>query len=257
MSTDKKSIDWYIEHATDYINHVRNPGQSVYHSLYEKPAMYSLLPSLKGKTVISLGCGSGEDCHYLAQQGAKKVVGTDITKPLLDAAQAAYPECEYRLMDMEQLDFEEASFDFAYSSLAIHYIENWTKVFSEVYRILKPDSYFLFSCEHPIFSSMFTTKDDGVINVQELSRTINADTKTVSIIGDYMTHRPSSTDIKMAVTVWHKPIGEISDEAAAAGFLIAAIKEPKPLPKMQELSKKDYDTLTKIPEFIIFKLYKP
>jgi SAM-dependent methyltransferase len=256
MSTNDRSLDWYNEHAEEYTNHVRNPNESIYHSLYEKPAMYNLLPDLRGKSVISLGCGSGEDCHYIKQRGASKVTGVDISEQLLKAASSAYPECDFRLMNMENLAFDDGSFDFAYSSLAIHYIENWSKTFNAVYRVLKSNSYFLFSCDHPVYSAMKITQNDENIKVRQLSRTLKKDTKEATIVGDYLTHSAIVETAGMAVTTWHKPIGEIAEEATKAGFLIANIHEPKPLPKMQQLSPKDYKTLTKIPEFIIFKLYK-
>ena len=225
MSTDDRSLDWYNEHAEEYTSHVRNPDDSIYHSLYEKPAMYNLLPDLNGKSVISLGCGSGEDCNYIKQHGASNVVGIDISEQLLKAASSAYPKCDFKLMNMEDLAFDNGSFDFAYSSLAIHYIENWSKTFNEVYRVLKPNSYFLFSCEHPVFSAMQITQNDKNIKVRQLSRTLQRDTNEVTIIGDYLTHRAIAEEFGMAVTTWHKPIGEIVAEATQARFLIANIHE--------------------------------
>lgn len=256
MPINERSKDWYKQNAEAYVRHVRNPDESIYHSLYEKPAMYNMLPDLQGKTVLSLGCGSGEDCHYLAQHHTDKVVGIDITEGLIKAAEAAYPESEYHVMDMEHLEFDDGSFDFAYSSLAIHYLEDWAQAFKEVYRVLKPGSFFLFSCGHPVFSAMHDAKDSEGLRVQELSRTSRHKSNEVTIVGDYMTHQPIVEGIGMAVTTWHKPISEISSEATGSGFLIADISEPMPLAKMKELSPKDYNTLVKIPEFIIFKLIK-
>lgn len=259
MSTDERSINWYNEHADEYTGHVRTPDDSIYHSLYEKPAMYALLPDLHGKAVLSLGSGSGEDCNHLRRQGASRVVGIDIAEKLVNIAKDTYPECDFQIMDMEHLTFQNASFDFAYSSLAIHYIEDWRKVFQEAYRVLKPNSYFLLSCSHPVYSAMHTVEDDGTIKKAELSRTRDRSTNTVKIVGDYLSRQavrmPESSS--MAVTTWHKPISEISSEATSAGFLIAGIHEPRPLPRMKELSPKDYDTLLKIPNFVIFKLLKP
>lgn len=259
MSTDQRSINWYNEHAANYTAHVRNSDDSIYHSLYEKPAMYSMLPKLDGTTVLSLGCGSGEDCNYLRSVGAKHVIGVDISSKLIDIAKTSYPDCEFQVMDMEHLAFPDASFDFAYSSLAIHYIKDWQQVFKEVYRVLKPDSYFLFSCNHPVYSAMHAVSDDGEVKKVELSRTRDRQTNNVKIVGDYLSRQaiqpPEGSG--MEVTTWHKPIGEISREATEAGFLIAEINEPQPLPKMQELSPKDYETLMKIPNFVIFNLLKP
>src|SRR5438876_89922 len=115
MSTDDRSVSWYNEHADGYTAHVRNPDESIYHSLYEKPAMYNMLPDLQGKTVISLGCGSGEDCKYLQSKGAERVIGIDISKELIGIARTSYPSCEFEVMDMEQLEFPDRGFDFVYS----------------------------------------------------------------------------------------------------------------------------------------------
>ena len=220
--------------------------------------MYKLLPGLKGKTTISLGCGSGEDCNYLKLQGAERVVGIDTSEKLIEIARTSYPDCDFQVMDMEQLDFTENSFDFAYSSLAIHYIENWHKVLSEVYRVLKPNSYFLFSCNHPVYSALETTVDNDNVKVHQLSRTKDKITDTVKVTGNYMSRQPIVINggNTMSVTTWHKAIGEIANEVTDVGFLIANIVEPMPLPKMKEIAPKDFETLSKIPNFIIFKLLK-
>lgn len=257
MSTDNRSIKWYNRHAADYAKHVRDETDSIYHSLYEKPAMYSLVPDLDGKTVISLGCGSGEDCEYLKRHGAGKVVGIDISENIIKIANSTYPDCDFMVMDMENLDFSDESFDFAYSSLAIHYIEDWHRAFKEVYRILKPGKNFLFSCEHPVASSMAITQNDENVKIQQLSRKRDKKSGKIEIIGDYLTRRTSGINIDWPVTIWHKSISEIVSEATDAGFLIVGICEPKPLEKMNEISPKAYQTLNKIPHFIIFKLLKP
>jgi ubiquinone/menaquinone biosynthesis C-methylase UbiE len=256
MSTDRLSIAYYNDNSEQYTKHVRNPDDSIYHSLYEKPAMYKLLPDLKGMTVISLGCGSGEDCNYLQTHEASKVVGIDISKGMIDIAKQSYSKCIFQVMDMEKLTFDDSSFDFAYSSLAIHYIDDWTKVFKQVYRILKPGSYFLFSCNHPISTSMEVMHDDDQMEVLELAYSKNKQTNQVSIRGDYMSRRSLPAHPDLSVTTWHKPIGEISSEATNAGFVIAAIVEPKPLPKMKEISDRNFKKLDKIPGFVIFKLLK-
>ena len=39
-----------------------------------------------GRTVIDLGCGSGEDAVQMAVRGAKRVIGIDIREHVLNAA---------------------------------------------------------------------------------------------------------------------------------------------------------------------------
>lgn len=256
MSTDDKTINWYNDNAEDYTKHVRDKSDSIYHSYYEKPAMYKLIPEIKNKKVISLGCGSGEDSHYLQSLGADSF-GIDISEELINIAKKTYPECTFTSMDMENLDFPDSSFDFAYSSLAIHYIENWTKTFKEVYRILKPNSYFLFSCGHPVKSSMAFSENETE-KIRQLSIIKNKKTKNLEIIGNYLDRKKLDTKFKdsTTVTTWHKSIGEIISEINEAGFLVENFIEPKPLLEMESISQNDFNRLNKIPEFMIFKLIK-
>lgn len=41
-------------------------------NLFEIPALFSLLPDLKGKKIMDLGCGFGEHCIQYVGNGAEK-----------------------------------------------------------------------------------------------------------------------------------------------------------------------------------------
>lgn len=257
MSTDQRSIDWYNNNAEAYATHVRDEDDSVFHHLYEKPAIYSLLPNLKGKKIISLGCGPGEDCIYLKTHGAESVTGIDISENLIKIAKKTYPELEFKVMDMEKMDFEDGSFDLAFSSLALHYTKDWEPVFNEVYRLLKPGSNFIFSCDHPVYNSMQTAENNEDTKIQQLARIKHKKTDKIEVVGDYLSISKSEDRSDFGVTCWHKPIGKMSEEIKKAGFVIDEILEPLPLEKMKTISPSNYETLSKIPYFIIFKLLKP
>ena len=49
-------------------------------NLFELPTLYELLPDLKGKRVIDLGCGTGERCIDYIKRGAASVTGIDISE---------------------------------------------------------------------------------------------------------------------------------------------------------------------------------
>ena len=55
-------------------------------NLFEIPALRSLLPDLKGKRILDLGCGFGEHCVEFVAKGAEKVVGIDISEKMLALA---------------------------------------------------------------------------------------------------------------------------------------------------------------------------
>lgn len=255
MATDKKSIDWYNNNAQYFTDHVKNPNDSILHSYYEKPAMYDLLPDLNGKEVLSIGCGPGEDSQHLKAQGARRSVGIDISQELIKIARQNHPDCEFEVMDMEHLMLPDSSFDFAFSSLALHYIEDWTRTMSEVHRVLKPGSFYLASAGHPVFTAMKVTERSKSKTRRELTAQSNKTSDTMEIVGDYLTHRIADDD-GWDVTSWHKPIGEMVAEIRAAGFEIDALVEPKPLEEMKSVKHRNYEMLSKIPYFVIFKLYK-
>ena len=54
---------------------------------------------------------------------------------------------------MEDVDFPDAAFDVALSSLALHYVADFGGMVEKVYRWLAPGGDFVFSIEHPIFTA--------------------------------------------------------------------------------------------------------
>ena len=256
MSTDKKTIDWYNAHAEEYEQHLLSPETSLYHAYYEKPAMYGLLPDLKGKEVISLGCGTGKDSKYLFDQGAKRSVGVDISEKQIEIAKKNYPECEFYLMDIEKIDFQEASFDFAYSSLAFQYLEDWEQALSVIYKVLKPGTKFLFSCEHPLHTAMEVTLKDDTRTERELSMKRDKVRNTYTVLGDYTHRHTTPTGISPDVTTWHKSFSDMFDQIRAAGFEVKSLVEPQPTEEMRKINPNEYEILKNLPFFIIFEAEK-
>jgi len=119
----------------------------------EWPSMRALIPDLRGRRVVDLGCGFGWFARWAREQGAASVLGLDVSLNMLARARDTSSDdaIHYEQADLEQLSLPQAGFDFAYSSLALHYIENITRVFAILHRALTPGSRFVFSTEHPIY----------------------------------------------------------------------------------------------------------
>lgn len=64
-------------------------GKQKPHTFIEKPAMHALLPDLKGKKVLCVGCGTGEECGELLGRGAI-VEGIDVSQTSIELARTAY-----------------------------------------------------------------------------------------------------------------------------------------------------------------------
>lgn len=120
--------------------------------------LQKLLPDFRGKTILDLGCGYGWHCKYAADHHASSVLGIDISQKMLQTARAinSAPQINYRCIAMEDLDLPENSFDVVLSSLAFHYIRDFEPLVAKIARWTREGGSFVFSVEHPVFTSYGT-----------------------------------------------------------------------------------------------------
>ncbi|UWZ93855.1 class I SAM-dependent methyltransferase [[Pasteurella] aerogenes] len=123
--------------------------------IVEKPTMLSLLPDLKGKRLLDMGCGCGEHLRLYLQHQAAFVVGIDLSKNMLQQAQQNLAEFapHFALYHcaMEQVDrLEEKAFDLVTSSFAFHYVEDFAALLPKIAQKLVLGGELIFSQEHPI-----------------------------------------------------------------------------------------------------------
>lgn len=261
MATDPNTVRHYNANAENYHRHVSDTSESIFHSYYEKPAIRTELPSLNGFEVISIGCGSGVDARWLKDNGAKRVVGIDISSSLIGIAKSNNPDIEFSVMDMEKTSFAAESFDLAYSSLAIHYVDDWTQPLKEVRRILKPGGLYVFSCGHPLDSAV-QYDVEGDYKYARLGRRVNQVSKERVVYGDYLAAvgggvKPVKGLLAGGeVTVFHRPISKMIEHILAAGFIIEKMVEPQPTAELQAVDPAHFEQLSKIPTFMIWVLRK-
>lgn len=251
----------YAEFAREWAEMVRN-GKHLSHRFYEKPAMYSKLPNLNNKRILCIGCGTGEECDYMFNLGAKEVVGIDVVKEMIDLAKESYPKIKFKIMDMKKIDFEENSFDFVYSSLALHYIKDWVPVLRTIHKILKRDGIFLFSTHHFNLGASQEVKKSwktgNPANGMILGYEEDNDTNEIKIYGDYHNERKISQvwfgDLN--VDFYHKKLQTMFHEIQQSGFEIKDIIEPEPKEELKKFDNNTFQILNKIPYFIIFEIRK-
>jgi ubiquinone/menaquinone biosynthesis C-methylase UbiE len=113
-----------------------------------------LLGDIRGKTVIDLGCGGGQNAVALAKMGAK-VTGVDFSQEQIRLAENL--ACEHsavidfitgEVSDLSLLP--ESTFDLAISACAIAYVPDIDSTFAEVFRVLKPGGKFILSDMNPL-----------------------------------------------------------------------------------------------------------
>lgn len=98
----------------------------------------------EGDVVIDLGSGAGLDCFLAAEKtgDSGKVIGIDMTEEMIEMARKNaekqdYKNVEFRLGDIEKLPIDDSSVDIAISNCVINLAPDKSKVFKEVYRVLK------------------------------------------------------------------------------------------------------------------------
>ncbi len=113
-----------------------------------------LLGELRGKRVLDLGCGNGSDAITLARHGAIVIALDGADAGLAHARARAEREevkVEWRKGDLADLAFLRAeSIDAAFSAFAVSEVEDVSRLFRQVQRVLKPSGPFVFSYEHPM-----------------------------------------------------------------------------------------------------------
>jgi SAM-dependent methyltransferase len=122
----------------------------------EEPAIRSLMPDLTGKRVLDMGCGFGHVARYVRKMGAAEVLGIDISDRMIEAARQATddPAILYAVKAMQDLEPTPNRFDVVVSSMALQYIDDYETVVQAVAQSLAIGGSFLFSIEHPIFTSL-------------------------------------------------------------------------------------------------------
>ncbi len=93
--------------------------------------------------IIDLGCGSGRDAKIFTSMGAD-VLGVDYCSNLIDIAKSHAPLANFKLMDIETMDFQASSFDGVWSACSLAHISK--KILPDVLKkinfILKENGYF-------------------------------------------------------------------------------------------------------------------
>lgn len=107
---------------------------------------------LEGKTILDLGCGTGRDVFLLSKlvglQG--HVMGVDMTPEQLEVARRYLPRDNISLFegfmeDLESLGIANNSVDVVVSNCVINLSPNKKRIFSEIFRVLKPGGELYFS----------------------------------------------------------------------------------------------------------------
>ena len=105
-----------------------------------------------GDTVVDLGSGAGNDCFVARSATGEtgKVIGIDFTEKMIELARAnagklGFNNVEFRQGDIDDMPVTSNKADVVVSNCVLNLVPNKHKVFSEVFRVLKPGGHFSIS----------------------------------------------------------------------------------------------------------------
>jgi len=214
----------------------------------EWPALRALLPKLRDKTVLDLGCGFGWYCRYVRTQQARSVLGVDLSEKMLARARESTNDAAitYRQLAIEDIDFPAGTFDVVLSSLALHYVERFDIVCRNVHHCLVPEGTFIFSVEHPVFTALASQDWYYGQHGERLHWPLD----------HYQDEGPRQARfLGHEVVKYHRTFATYLNALIDAGFTITELSEPQPPPAMLD-KHPDMRDETRCPMFLLIAASK-
>ncbi|PTQ98127.1 methyltransferase family protein [Mucilaginibacter yixingensis] len=97
----------------------------------------NLLKPTGADTLLDIGCGTGLFCQMAVQAGAQ-VTGFDATQQFIEQARRRVPGIDFVVGEMEELPFQDSSFDIVTGFNSFQYAANVSNALAEAKRVLKP-----------------------------------------------------------------------------------------------------------------------
>ncbi len=218
----------------------------------ETPIMTEMLPDLRGKTVLDLGCGMGQHARQYADMGAASVLGIDISEKMLAYAREhnAADNVEYRRIAMEDAGTLAGTFDVATSSLAFDYVENLGRLMRDIYALLNDGGFLVFSTSHPLATAWdgvydrYTRDENGVRLYANLRSYALEGLRRVNWVVD-------------GYELYHRTFSTFINDIVGAGFVIEECREATVPEELMSAHEDVFGGLVHKPEFIFFRCRKP
>ncbi|MDP8923061.1 MAG: class I SAM-dependent methyltransferase [Chloroflexota bacterium] len=202
---------------------------------FEHPAFMALLPDVRERRVLDLGCGMGQLAFHLAEAGAAKVIGVDISERMLGLAttERSHPRVTYLREALETVAFPPDRFDLVVSSLAFHYVEDYGGLVRRIAGWLAPGGVLVYSTEHPIYTAGDRSTANGWMFDGDGRRLHWA---VDNYAEEGLREQHSFTD---GVQKYHRMMATLLNGLIDAGFSLERVVEPVP----------DDDALQRHPNF--------
>lgn len=220
-------------------------------NLIENPIILSMLPDVKGKRILDLGCGDGNMAKRFIDAGADYVVGIDISENMIKEANENNnsDKIKYMVMGMEEISKINEKFDIVYSSLAFHYIEDYSRLMQDIYNLLNVGGVLIYSQESPLNTCY-------IIDNPNQDNKLTIDGKKYYLISDYCNETVRENYWNgVKVTKYHRSYATIVNTLIQTNFKILEMKDSYASPEAISLCEK-YKNQKDKPYFTFVKAEK-
>jgi SAM-dependent methyltransferase len=130
---------WLDIPAADYVGHMSSPEVGQHRVLNR--ILGDTLASTRPRSVLVLGCSTGNGLEHVDSAVTARVVGIDINPSYLQELVARFAHPAFMLdvqrADLAECTFEPEAFDLVHAALVFEYME-WTSLLRRVVETLRP-----------------------------------------------------------------------------------------------------------------------
>jgi len=232
---DDREVGRYWNDNADVWTRLARAGYDVYRDYLNTPAFLAMLPDVRGRFGIDIGCGEGHNTRQIAKRGAR-LVGIDIAEVFIrHAAEMEQKEplgIDYRVASALKLPFPDETFDFATAVMSLMDMPEPDRALAEAFRVLKPGGFLQFSISHPCFDTPHrrNLRDEHgrtyAIEVGDYFRSLNGE------ISEWL-FGAAPPDLRRNLPKFKTPrftrtISQWFNLLVDTGFLVERVEEPRP-----------------------------
>jgi len=259
MKTDEKEANEKYNQVAEHYHSWRtkvHPNGWMFNEHLEMPATFELLGDIKGKTILDIGCGGGIYAKKMTELGAE-VKGFDLSEEMLVIAKKSNPKLDLRKGSFYKIPFKE-KFDIAIAPLVIDYAKEWDLVFKQVNNHLVPRGYFIFSVGNPVTETAEKLEIDGErYKYRGISARVLYDYFTErKIYGVWKNIKKAKKALNIRMPTYHHTYESIIKIILRNGFEIVDYKDCYPTKESKKLFPEQYNFLSKVPYFCVWKVRK-
>lgn len=231
-----------------------------YSNLIEWKAIRSILPDLRDKNVIDLGCGTGRFSFLFESMNPKSITGIDLSEKMIEMARnnAKSKNSIVRIVhgNIENLsEIKTESIDFVFSSTTLHYIRDLNNIMEQINRILVLGGICILSLIHPVYSACYPIlHENRDLQNDDEWKIRYLDNRDRGYVQPWIEYN-DNVDNFLSFS-YHHTMSDYINSMIRAGFQIKELLEPLPPDSWKENNIKRYYSFINTPTYAIFKIEK-